>query len=68
MKGFDDSNTFGNFHLPAKFNANRPGRSFFFGIFLKFPDQAKPPGTKSFFSSASDEFFDRPPISVTFRC
>jgi hypothetical protein len=41
---------------------------FFWGIFLKFPDQPQPPGTKSFFSSASDEFFNRPPISVTFRC
>jgi hypothetical protein len=37
MKGYDDSNTFGNFHLPAKFNANRPGLSFFLGDFLKIP-------------------------------
>jgi hypothetical protein len=38
MKGYDASNTFGNFHLPARFDANRPGLSFFFfGDFLKIP-------------------------------
>jgi hypothetical protein len=39
----------------------------FFWIFLKFPDQPRAPGTKSFFSSASDELFNHPLISVTFR-
>jgi hypothetical protein len=39
----------------------------FLGIFLKFPNLPRSSGTKSFFSTASDEFFYRPPISVTFR-
>jgi hypothetical protein len=40
MKGYDDSNTFGNFHLPAKLDANCPGLSFFLGDFLKIPKSA----------------------------
>jgi hypothetical protein len=69
MKGYDDSNTFGpSIFQPSLMRIVLAFHLFLGGIFLKFPNQPRSPGTKSFFSPASDEFFYRPPISGTFRC
>jgi hypothetical protein len=69
MKGYDDSNTFGPFIFqPSLMRIVLAFHLFLGGIFLKFPNQPRSPGTNSFFSTTSDEFFDCPPISVTFRC